>query len=145
MYPSPKRESIDVVVLEDHKPSFPSLSPIIIPSSPQSMMSPASVGKSHLAKPRSAEPISSQAEPLTSYTCPVCFGAPTNATLTPCGHIMCGSCLFAAVKATLHRSAVVAMDRAPQARCPVCRAEIPGWDGRGGGVIGLTMAAMYSV
>ena len=26
-------------------------------------------------------------------------------------------------------------------RCPVCRATIPGWDGKGGGVIGLTRKA----
>lgn len=45
-------------------------------------------------------------EPLSSYTCPICFGAPTNATLTPCGHICCGACLFAAVKATMSRSSL---------------------------------------
>lgn len=44
---------------------------------------------------------------LTAYTCPICFSSPTNATLTPCGHIMCGSCLFAAVKAGLQRHATM--------------------------------------
>ncbi|KAF7305440.1 RING-type domain-containing protein [Mycena chlorophos] len=32
-----------------------------------------------------------------------------------------------------------------EARCPVCRAEIPGWDGRGGGVIGLQMRFVVNV
>ncbi|KAF8557109.1 hypothetical protein OG21DRAFT_1505732 [Imleria badia] len=84
-------------------------------------------------------------EPLSTYTCPICFSAPTNATLTPCGHICCGLCLFTAVKSTIRRNMVVAMDRAPAARCPVCRAEIPGWDGRGGGVVGLKMQVLYSL
>lgn len=26
---------------------------------------------------------------LSTFTCPVCFSAPENATLTPCGHVMC--------------------------------------------------------
>ncbi|KAG8213456.1 hypothetical protein J3R82DRAFT_11973 [Butyriboletus roseoflavus] len=84
-------------------------------------------------------------EPLSAYTCPICFSPPTNATLTPCGHICCGQCLFTAVKSTIRRNMVVAMERAPAARCPVCRAEIPGWDGRGGGVIGLKMQVLYSL
>jgi hypothetical protein len=42
-------------------------------------------------------------EPLSSYTCPICFSPPTNATLTPCGHICCGQCLFTAVKTTMTR------------------------------------------
>lgn len=44
-----------------------------------------------------------QPEPLSSYTCPICFSPPTNATLTPCGHICCGQCLFTAVKTTMAR------------------------------------------
>ena len=43
--------------------------------------------------------------PLAEYTCPICFFAPTNATLTPCGHICCGSCLFTAVKTAMLRAA----------------------------------------
>lgn len=54
-------------------------------------------------------------EPLSAYTCPICFSPPTNATLTPCGHICCGQCLFTAVKSTMRRNMVVAMDRAPAA------------------------------
>ncbi|KAN0093296.1 hypothetical protein V8E55_004080 [Tylopilus felleus] len=84
-------------------------------------------------------------EPLSTYTCPICFSPPTNATLTPCGHVCCGQCLFTAVKSTIRRNMVVAMDRAPPARCPVCRAEIPGWDGRGGGVVGLKMQVLFSL
>ena len=82
----------------------------------------------------------SPAEPLSEYTCPICFFPPSNATLTPCGHVCCGSCLFTAVKTTLHRGASmgVAMNTGENVpRCPVCRAVIRYWDGRGGGVIGL--------
>ncbi|OJA08270.1 hypothetical protein AZE42_03784 [Rhizopogon vesiculosus] len=59
---------------------------------------------------------SSVPEPLSAYTCPICFSPPTNATLTPCGHICCGACLFAAVKSTVKRNMVIAMDRAPVPR-----------------------------
>ncbi|KAF8344774.1 hypothetical protein F5887DRAFT_885949 [Amanita rubescens] len=76
-------------------------------------------------------------ETLSEYTCPICFSPPTNATITPCGHICCGACLFTAVKTTLHRGAMTYSRDPNVARCPVCRAHIPGWDGRGGGVIGL--------
>ncbi|KAL0581278.1 hypothetical protein V5O48_000761 [Marasmius crinis-equi] len=41
---------------------------------------------------------------LADYTCPICFSSPTNATLTPCGHICCGPCLFAAVKSSMKRT-----------------------------------------
>ncbi|KAF9071548.1 hypothetical protein BDP27DRAFT_510908 [Rhodocollybia butyracea] len=34
------------------------------------------------------------AHALSTYTCPICFCPPTNATMTPCGHVACGSCLF---------------------------------------------------
>ncbi|KAG2101634.1 uncharacterized protein F5147DRAFT_708913 [Suillus discolor] len=92
------------------------------------------------------EPATSQdTHLLSAYTCPICFSPPTNATLTPCGHICCGACLFAAVKSTVKRNMVIAMDRAPVPRCPVCRAEIPGWDGRGGGVVGLKVEVVYSL
>lgn len=85
-------------------------------------------------------------EPLSAYTCPVCFTPPTHATLTPCGHICCGECLFTAVKTTMQR----AMHTAPAgerqvARCPVCRAPIPGWDSKGGGIIGLKPKMVYSL
>lgn len=35
---------------------------------------------------------------LAEYNCPICFTPPSNATLTPCGHVCCGSCLFSAIK-----------------------------------------------
>ncbi|KAG5718459.1 E3 ubiquitin-protein ligase complex slx8-rfp subunit slx8 [Termitomyces sp. T112] len=84
-------------------------------------------------------------EPLADYTCPICFFPPTNATLTPCGHICCGSCLFMAVKSTLQRGTLVNDADANVARCPVCRAPIPGWDGRGGGVIGLKARTLLTL
>ncbi|KAI6004739.1 hypothetical protein EDD15DRAFT_1018193 [Pisolithus albus] len=55
-------------------------------------------------------------EPLSAYTCPICFSPPTNATLTPCGHICCGPCLFTAVKATVQRNTLTAMNGAPVPR-----------------------------
>ncbi|EPQ53917.1 hypothetical protein GLOTRDRAFT_94341 [Gloeophyllum trabeum ATCC 11539] len=73
-------------------------------------------------------------EPLSAFNCPICFCPPTHATLTPCGHVCCGECLFTAVKTALARTGGVMMN---DARCPVCRASLPGWDGKGGGVIGL--------
>ncbi|KAL0071079.1 hypothetical protein AAF712_001637 [Marasmius tenuissimus] len=88
-----------------------------------------------------------EAEPqatLADYTCPICFSPPTNATLTPCGHICCGPCLFAAVKSSMKRAQMAGPEEAG-ARCPVCRATIPGWDGRGGGVIGLKIRALYTM
>ncbi|KAI0050499.1 hypothetical protein FA95DRAFT_1487231 [Auriscalpium vulgare] len=80
-------------------------------------------------------------EPLHAYTCPICLAPPTNATLTPCGHILCGECLFTAVNAAVMRTGITGLG----ARCPVCRASIPGWDGRGGGVIGLQPRIMISL
>ncbi|ETW82585.1 hypothetical protein HETIRDRAFT_149158 [Heterobasidion irregulare TC 32-1] len=86
--------------------------------------------------PRAPEP-----EPLHTYCCPICFSPPTNATLTPCGHILCGECLFTAVNAAVMRTGVGGLG----ARCPVCRATLPGWDGRGGGVIGLRARVMITL
>ncbi|KAF9029627.1 hypothetical protein BDZ89DRAFT_950376 [Hymenopellis radicata] len=77
---------------------------------------------------------------LAEYACPICFTPPTNATLTPCGHICCGSCLFSAIKIAATRN----LGQEFSAKCPVCRANIPGWDGRGGGVIGLQPKVVYS-
>ncbi|THU98386.1 hypothetical protein K435DRAFT_661053, partial [Dendrothele bispora CBS 962.96] len=83
---------------------------------------------------------------LSSYTCPICFSPPTNATLTPCGHVCCGACLFSAVKSAVRRAGGGGMGGGGEGgpRCPVCRALIPGWDGKGGGVIGLKMQAVFS-
>jgi len=77
-------------------------------------------------------------QPISEYNCPICFSPPTAATLTPCGHVMCGSCLFASVRTSLTRARNLGMGGdALQAKCPVCRNQLKGWDGRGGGVIGL--------
>jgi hypothetical protein len=131
--------------------TLPSLRPIVIddPISLEMMgvftPEPAASQNPHVPPLNATSSSSSAPEPLSAYTCPICFSPPTNATLTPCGHICCGACLFAAVKSTVKRNMVIAMDRAPVPRCPVCRAEIPGWDGRGGGVIGLKVEVVYSL
>ncbi|KAJ6516857.1 hypothetical protein C8R47DRAFT_961092 [Mycena vitilis] len=91
----------------------------------------------------SPPPSRAEPEPLSAYSCPICFFPPTNATLTPCGHVCCGACLFTAVKTMAQRGAM--LPGASVARCPVCRAQIPGWDGRGGGVIGLKVRAVISL
>ncbi|TCD60409.1 hypothetical protein EIP91_010224 [Steccherinum ochraceum] len=41
---------------------------------------------------------------LATYNCPICFSPPTYATMTPCGHVCCGECLFTAVKTSIQRS-----------------------------------------
>ncbi|KAH7911535.1 hypothetical protein BJ138DRAFT_1125977 [Hygrophoropsis aurantiaca] len=117
-----------------------------LPADPSSASSTGPIASSStLPSSGQSHPQHPQPEPLAAYICPICFSPPTNATLTPCGHICCGACLFTAVKSTIKRNMVVAMDRAPLPCCPVCRAEIPGWDGRGGGVIGLQMQVVYSL
>ncbi|KAI0058795.1 hypothetical protein BV25DRAFT_1810098, partial [Artomyces pyxidatus] len=98
--------------------------------------------------PSSPKHIASEPEPLHTYTCPICFTPPTNATLTPCGHILCGECLFTAVNAAILRTGVSgshSLRLSPFFRCPVCRATIPGWDGRGGGTVGLQPRVMISL
>ncbi|KAI0303698.1 hypothetical protein B0F90DRAFT_1708299 [Multifurca ochricompacta] len=89
----------------------------------------------------SSPSLRSEPELLHTYTCPICFSSPTNATLTPCGHIMCGECLFTAVGAAAARIGIASL----AARCPVCRAPIPKWDGRGGGVIGLQPRVIITI
>ncbi|TFK50245.1 hypothetical protein OE88DRAFT_1632066 [Heliocybe sulcata] len=84
-------------------------------------------------------------DPLSAYTCPICFCPPTYATLTPCGHVCCGECIFTAVKTSLARTMGMMPREANLARCPVCRATIPGWDGKGGGVIGLKPRTVLSL
>ncbi|KAI0636330.1 hypothetical protein C8Q77DRAFT_1052482 [Trametes polyzona] len=87
-----------------------------------------------------------EVEPLASYCCPICFSPPSCATITPCGHVLCGDCLFTAVKTTIQRGAyTLPAGERMIARCPVCRAPIPGWDGKGGGVIGLRPRAVFSL
>ncbi|KAI0346230.1 hypothetical protein BDW22DRAFT_1352273 [Trametopsis cervina] len=105
---------------------------------PSAANSSARLGSSTrtLSQDDDASPRQPKLDPLSSYTCPICFSPPSHATLTPCGHICCGDCLFTAVKSSIERAAFHG-PVAERAKCPVCRAPIPGWDGRGGGVIGL--------
>jgi hypothetical protein len=44
-------------------------------------------------------------EPFSAYVCPICLSPPSYPTVTPCGHLCCGECLFSAVKSTIERSA----------------------------------------
>ena len=48
--------------------------------------------------PKPKQPIHTS-QPISEFCCPICFCSPTNATLTLCGHVFCGPCLFAAVRA----------------------------------------------
>ncbi|KAI0300858.1 hypothetical protein BC826DRAFT_905159, partial [Russula brevipes] len=92
-------------------------------------------------------------EPLHTFSCSICFSSPVNATLTPCGHIMCGECLFTAVGAAAVRMGSASLAARYEltwfgrvlGRCPVCRATIPKWDGRGGGVIGLQPRVVITI
>jgi len=81
---------------------------------------------------------------LGEYNCPICFCPPTNPCLTPCGHVMCGQCLFSAVKANLKRAGVPYAgprgNAANPPRCPMCRSPLPKWDGQGRGIIPLKEA-----
>ncbi|KAI0750262.1 hypothetical protein C8Q80DRAFT_1101498, partial [Daedaleopsis nitida] len=96
-------------------------------------------------RPLEAVPID-EVEPLAAYTCPICFSPPSHATITPCGHVLCGECLFTAIKTTLQRGAyTLPACEGMVARCPVCRAPIPAWNGKGGGVIGLRPRAVFSL
>ncbi|KAH9068466.1 hypothetical protein EDB83DRAFT_516585 [Lactarius deliciosus] len=123
-------------------PSNPPSSPISLRSLSAPPTSPIVTSVAHgprpLPPPTSLPP---EPEPLHTYACPICFASPTNATLTPCGHIMCGECLFTAVGAAVARMGIASL----AARCPVCRAPIPMWDGRGGGVIGLQPRVVITI
>ncbi|KAH8995007.1 hypothetical protein EDB92DRAFT_1848667 [Lactarius akahatsu] len=123
-------------------PSNPPSSPISLRSLSAPPTSPIVTSVTH--EPRPLPPPTSlppEPEPLHTYACPICFASPTNATLTPCGHIMCGECLFTAVGAAVARMGIASV----AARCPVCRAPIPMWDGRGGGVIGLQPRVVITI
>ncbi|KAF9513528.1 hypothetical protein BS47DRAFT_1344174 [Hydnum rufescens UP504] len=80
--------------------------------------------------------------PLGQYTCPICFSPPRPATLTPCGHILCASCLFGALRSARDRA--TSPSDVNTARCPVCRAVLRGWDWRGGGIIGIEAKVLKS-
>ncbi|KAJ7725181.1 hypothetical protein B0H16DRAFT_1594936 [Mycena metata] len=123
----------------------PTMSVVNPPSSAPMESSVASSSKTKLPSPSPPRAPDPAPEPLSAYSCPICFFPPTNATLTPCGHVCCGSCLFTAVKTMTQRGQGAMRPEASVARCPVCRAQIPGWDGRGGGVIGLKVRAVFSL
>ncbi|KAJ7781769.1 hypothetical protein DFH07DRAFT_386728 [Mycena maculata] len=125
--------------IPDSSPSAGSHAPMIITEPTEFTVASGSKLQQSLSSPPPPPAPCDEPEPLSSYSCPICFFPPTNATLTPCGHVCCGSCLFTAVKTMIQRGAM--MPEAFTARCPVCRAQIPGWDGRGGGIIGLKVRA----
>ncbi|TFY61012.1 hypothetical protein EVG20_g7214 [Dentipellis fragilis] len=72
--------------------------------------------------PSPPAPAGAEPEPLHTYTCPICFCPPSNATLTPCGHILCGECLFTAVSSAVRRTGVGGLG----ARCLTFPASILG-------------------
>ncbi|KAJ7025158.1 hypothetical protein C8F04DRAFT_1046777 [Mycena alexandri] len=129
----------------DAEPTMSVVNPSSIASSAPIEFSIASSSKTKLPSPSTPRAVEPAPEPLSAYSCPICFFPPTNATLTPCGHVCCGSCLFTAVKTMTQRGQGAMRLEASVARCPVCRAQIPGWDGRGGGVIGLKVRAVFSL
>lgn len=47
---------------------------------------------------------------ITSYACPICLEAPRNAVATPCGHLLCGECLFKSVRGEAEREQVEALE-----------------------------------
>ncbi|GJJ08211.1 hypothetical protein Clacol_002419 [Clathrus columnatus] len=85
---------------------------------------------------------------LSTYICPICLSTVTNACLTPCGHVLCGLCLFSAVKSGIKRGLDLGIPLGREgttARCPVCRANLKGWDGKGAGVIPLRIRTITAV
>ncbi|PSS34037.1 hypothetical protein PHLCEN_2v1941 [Hermanssonia centrifuga] len=86
----------------------------ISPRSPQTCSAnlPISAAVASSSRLDTRPPVPQDHEPLSAYICPICFSPPKYATLTPCGHVCCGECLFAAVKTTIQR----AMDHGPVAQ-----------------------------
>lgn len=54
--------------------------------------------------PNARTPDEPSSNALSTFMCPICFTPPVNATLTPCGHVSCGACLFNAVGIALRRT-----------------------------------------
>jgi len=101
---------------------------------------PEKTDTSNTDQTKTAAPASMKSTPASSYTCPICLSPPRMATLTPCGHILCASCLWDSVRSARARE----LDAPPllgvnASRCPVCREILKGWDWKGGGIIGLEM------
>lgn len=114
-YAEAPRAPIDVDALPGNSTmaGSSSLSPPVMLGGSSSQTTSESANTSRDAQtfsPKSREPLERQDspvsgdEPLSAYTCPICFSPPTRATLTPCGHICCGECLFTAVKTTMQRA-----------------------------------------
>ncbi|KAI5451637.1 hypothetical protein NCC49_001618 [Naganishia albida] len=57
-----------------------------------------SKGKGKGKVPAKVDPDEPPENLLASFECPICFMPPVQAVLTPCGHIMCGKCLFDTLK-----------------------------------------------
>ena len=149
--PAPKRRAISTPLSEPAESARAKFTPSVVEVEDTASLDDfvaeivdTRASTSHSLPIYTPERLSSQPKdaPLATYTCPICFSAPTDAALTPCGHIMCGSCLFGAVRAARARALESARPQeAEKAYCPVCRAVLSGWDGRGGGVIGLEIRA----
>ncbi len=86
-----------------------STGPLVSPDADQeSVAGPSEIIPAETTAEENHEPAPApEPEPLSSYNCPICFTPPTNATLTPCGHICCGSCLFTAVKVAKRRAGLM--------------------------------------
>ncbi|KAF8335963.1 uncharacterized protein EI90DRAFT_2832065, partial [Cantharellus anzutake] len=89
----------------------------------------------------SSSPTQKKSTPMSSYVCPICLSPPRMSTLTLCGHILCASCLWDSVRSARVRELDGPAPGTNNARCPVCREDLKGWDWKGGGVIGLEMKA----
>lgn len=102
--------SSPVVIKAATHPDGVSPEVIYVPPTPQadragpSYAPLSSLSPSPTPVPTPNSPKASAQEDLGEFTCPICFGPPLNACLTPCGHVMCGGCLFPAVKANLKRA-----------------------------------------
>ncbi|KAG8989756.1 hypothetical protein FRB90_002084 [Tulasnella sp. 427] len=139
--PTPPDEEIFDLPAPGPSGSLPHMSQLIVDS--QSGNPAVSPREPTPPTPRRRSPTP---QPASEFTCPICFCPPTAAVLTPCGHIMCGSCLFSAIETAAQRARMNGYGgEALEARCPVCRAKLENWDGRGGGVIGLELKVAMNV
>ncbi|SJK99454.1 uncharacterized protein ARMOST_02755 [Armillaria ostoyae] len=85
-----------------------STGPLVSPDVDQeNVAGPSEIPAETKAEEKHEPALAPEPEPLSSYNCPICFTPPTNATLTPCGHICCGSCLFTAVKVAKRRAGLM--------------------------------------